>query len=344
MFWIVSQSSSRKITYQLCGEARGKRRCGALRSRPLEEGQPVTSFPSVAIIILNWNGWRDTLACVASCRQLTWPNFRIVVVDNASTDGSEGFLRQALDDVEFIQSGGNLGFAGGNNKGIRYALEQGADYVWLLNNDAVADSQALTMLVEATEKDQDIGIAGSKIFYHDEPHKIWFAGGMWEKGWLHWRQRGANRIDKGQFNEAGEIGSVSGCSMLVRSSVISKIGLMDESFFLYWEDTEWCARAGVGGYKVALVPGSHVWHKVSSTTKKSGFSQYYYFTRNGFFFLRRYDPCLLVVFGFHAVLFGLKSLLAGDTQPLQGLVRGGIDFMRGRRGPLAIAEASNNPG
>ena len=316
-----------------------------MRTYTPEEEYPVTSVPSVAIIILNWNGWRDTLACVASCRKLTWPHSRIVVVDNASTDGSEAFLRKALGDVEIIQSGGNLGFAGGNNTGIRHALERGADYIWLLNNDAVADPQALTVLVEAMEGNQGIGIAGSKIFYHDEPLRIWFAGGMWEKGRLHWRQRGANQIDEGQFTEPGEIGSVSGCSMLVRSAAIAKIGLMDESFFLYWEDTEWCARACMGGYRVVLVPGSHVWHKVSSSTKKNCFAQYYYFTRNGFFFLRWYDPCLLPVFGFYTVLFGLKSLLTGNARPLQGLVRGCIDFMRRRRGPLAAAvKKSNNPG
>jgi len=293
--------------------------------------------PFVAIIILNWNGWRDTLVSVASCRKLTWLNFRIFVVDNASTDGSENFLRQALQEVEIIQSGENLGFAGGNNIGIRRALELGADYIWLLNNDAVADSQALKRLVEAMENDPRVGIAGSKIFYHDEPRKIWFAGGMWKKGRLHWHQRGANRIDKGQFDEPCEVGSVSGCSLLARSTTIEKIGLMDEKFFLYWEDTEWCARVNKEGYRVIFVPSSKVWHKVSASTRQSSFSQYYYFTRNGFNFLRRYDPYLLPVFGFYNVLFGLKSLLTGNAQPLKGLGYGFLDFLRGRMGPGFIS-------
>jgi GT2 family glycosyltransferase len=297
--------------------------------------------PLVSIIIVNWNGWQDTLACVASCRALTWPNFRVLVIDNGSTDGSENFLRQNLADVEIIQSGGNLGFAGGNNVGIHKALEQGADYVWLLNNDTIADKQALTSLVEAMERDSQIGIAGSKIYYYDDPRKIWYAGGMWRKGRLSWRQRGANQIDKGQFDEFCEVGSVSGCSMLVRSTTMDTIGLMNESFFLYWEDTEWCARASWGGYKVIFVPASHVWHNVSTSTRQSSFSQYYYFTRNGFYFLRRHDPWLLPIFGLYSVLFGLKSLLMGNLQPLQGLIIGGIDFLRGRRGPFTAEKLSS---
>jgi len=293
----------------------------------------MATVPLVAIVILNWNGWRDTLACVASCRKLTWPDFRIVVVDNASTDGSEEFLRQHLSEVEVIQSGSNLGFAGGNNRGIQRAREFGAQFIWLLNNDAVTDPKALTMLVEAMRDDPGAGIAGSKILYYDEPQRIWFAGGMWEKGKLHWRQRGANQLDEGQYDEVCEVGSVSGCSMLVRSTAIDKMGLMDESYFLYWEDTEWCARARSNGYRVLFVPGAQVWHKVSSSTRPGSSSQYYYFSRNGSFFLSQYDRWLLPLFAIYNILFGLKSLFAGNRQPLQGLLRGSRDFIRGRRGP-----------
>lgn len=292
------------------------------------------SAPYVIIIILNWNGWRDTLACVASCRKLTWPNYRIMVVDNGSTDDSEKILRQDLTGVEIIQSGANLGFAGGNNIGIRKALELGADYVWLLNNDTVVDPQALTCLVEAMENDSGVGITGSKIFYHDEPGRIWFAGGMWRKGRLHWRQRGANQLDKGQFAEPCMVGSVSGCSMLVRSAAVDKIGLMNEHFFLYWEDTEWCARALAGGYQVLFVPGSMVWHKVSVSAKQSSYAQYYYFTRNGFFFLKSHDPWLLPIFGLYSILFGLKSILAGNMQPMLGLIHGCRDFILRRKGAV----------
>jgi GT2 family glycosyltransferase len=155
---------------------------------------------------------------------------------------------------------------------------------------------------------------------------------MWKKGRLHWRQRGANQLDEGQFDEPCGVDSVSGCSMLVRTTAIKKIGLMDEGYFLYWEDTEWCARARAGGYKVLLLPGSLVRHKVSVSTRQSSFPQYYYYTRNGFSFLREHDPCLIPVFAFYNLLIGLKSLLVGNAQPLKGLVHGCIDFVLGKKG------------
>jgi GT2 family glycosyltransferase len=289
-------------------------------------------IPLVYIIILNWNGWHDTVACVESCRKLTWRNYRILVVDNASSDGSEEILRKRLADVEIIQTGANLGFAGGNNVGIRHALDSGGDYVWLLNNDAEAAPEALTALVEEMEREPSAGIAGSKIYFHDDPRRIWFAGGSWEKGRLRLRHRGANRLDEGQYDEGGEIGSVSGCSMLVRSAAIREIGLMEESYFLYWEDTEWCARGREKGYRVLFVPASHIWHKVSASAGQGSFSQHYYSTRNGFRFLWEHDSLLLPRFALYNILFGIKSLVMGSAQPLRGFVSGLIGFIQGKSG------------
>jgi hypothetical protein len=298
----------------------------------------MNQLPQVFIIILNWNGWRDTLACVESCRKLTWPNFRIVVVDNASSDGSEENLHRQLPDVEIIQTGANLGFAGGNNVGVKLALTSGADYVWLLNNDTIADPGALTAMVEAMEREPAAGMAGSKIYFFDSPRLIWSTGGAWRRGRLSLRMRGAFQLDRGQFDKPGEVGSVSGCSMLVRSAVISEIGLMKEEYFLYWEDIEWCARAQEAGYKAIYVPGSLVWHRGSASTEDGSFLQFYYSTRNGFSFLRGHAPCLSPVFAFYCVMFVLKSLFAGNTRPLKGYVLGIADFVRGVTGPLGAGK------
>src|SRR3972149_5968710 len=282
----------------------------ALKNNTINER---SRFPFVCIVILNWNGWSDTLECVKSCRGLTWPNFRIVLVDNGSTNGSEEHLRRQLPDLEILQSGSHLGFAGGCNVGIRYALNSGADLVWLLNNDTVTDPEALTRLVEAMEGDASAGIAGSKIYYHNDPSRIWFAGGIWRKGRLRLRHRGAHQLDEGQFDKMCEIGSVSGCSLLISAAAIRDTGLMDESYFLYWEDVEWCARAGEKGYKVLFVPGSRVWHKVSASAGENSFSQYYYYIRNGFYFLRRYDPQSLPRFILFNLLFAILSILKGNA-------------------------------
>lgn len=294
----------------------------------------MNQYPLVHIIILNWNGWRDTLACVESCRKLSWPTFRIVIVDNGSTDGSVAILRKQLHDIQIIQSGGNLGFAGGNNIGIRQALNAGADFVWLLNNDTEVASDALTRLVEALEDGPRVGCVSSKIYLHYDPQRLDFAGGLWDKGRLRKSMWGAGQLDRGQFDEPLERGSVSGCSMLVSARAIRDVGLMDESYFLYWEDTEWCARLRKKGYSIYFVPTSHVWHKVSASAGKNSFSQHYYFIRNGFFFLKSHDPLLLPFFALNNLLFAVKCLMTGAAGPLKGLMCGFIDFLRGVRGPM----------
>jgi GT2 family glycosyltransferase len=145
---------------------------------------------------------------------------------------------------------------------------------------------------------------------------------------------GANEFDHGQYDEPAERGSVSGCSLLVSSRLIREIGLMDERYFLYWEDTEWCARALRNGDAVRFASRAHVWHKVSAATGRDSFAQHYYLFRNGLYFLRRYDPVRLPLFVLYNGLFGLQSLFAGRRQAVKGLVRGGLDYLSGVRGPL----------
>jgi GT2 family glycosyltransferase len=287
------------------------------------------------VVVLNWNGWQDTVTCVASCRTLTWPNFRIVIVDNGSTDGSEAILRTECPDADIIQTGANLGFAGGNNIAVHRAMEHGYDYVWLLNNDTVVDPQALTMLVEALERDPSAGIAGSKIYYLDDPQRIWFAGGAWSRGRLRLRQRGAHHLDMGQFDIPGPTGSVSGCSMLVSRRVIEKIGPMDERYFLYWEDTDWCARAGKQDFRVLFVPASRVWHKVSATVAPRSELQSYYNTRSALIFCRQHDLVSLPLFLAYALADAALSLLQGNAARMCGCYRGIADFFRGRTGKRA---------
>src|SRR5689334_13312211 len=137
---------------------------------------PEPMSPSVSVVLLNWNGWKDTIPCVESLRQLGYANVQIVVVDNASTDESEERIRAACPDVTLLQSGANRGFAGGNNVGIRYALEHSADYVWLLNNDTLVRPNTLSALVARAESDPRIGFVGSKILYASRPDLVWYAG------------------------------------------------------------------------------------------------------------------------------------------------------------------------
>ncbi len=242
----------------------------------------------VYILILNWNGWQDTVECVESCWKLEYPNYKIVVVDNGSNDGSEDRLRERFKDTAIIQTGANLGFAGGNNIGIRYALDHGAEFVWLLNNDTVVDPAALNELVKVAESESSIGMVGSKIMKYSEPAVIDFAKGSidYQTGTARHIGRGEN--DVGQYDNLTETDYITGCSLFVKKEVLAKVGLMPEEYFLYYEETDWCLRARRKGYKICCAPHSKVFHKVHSSTQKTHGAFLYYITRNRLFFLEKF--------------------------------------------------------
>jgi len=231
----------------------------------------------VYVVILNWNGHADTIECVKSCLKTSYPRTRVVVVDNGSSDKSEQLLRTAFPEIDVIQTGANLGFAGGNNVGIRHALANAADYVLLLNNDTIVDPDFITPLVAAATSDLEAGILCSKIFFHDTPNVIWFAGASFFPtiGWG--RHRGEGQIDHGQFDQPGETGRPTGCAMMVTRKLCETTGLLREEMFCYAEDLDWGLRARTAGSKVLYVPTSKVWHKVTRATGgvASPLSQYY---------------------------------------------------------------------
>ncbi len=243
---------------------------------------------SIFIIILNWNGWHDTLECVASCKKLSYPDFRIIIVDNGSTDGSEEKLRNSLKDTEVIQTSKNLGFAGGNNIGIKYALEHAADYIWLLNNDTVVEPETLGELVKVAEADTRVGIVGSKILLKDRPDTLHFAGGTVDLQTGITTHLGAFEKDHGQYDHLTEVDYVTGSSLLIKRQVIEKIGLMPEEYFLYYEETDWCLQAKKKGYALHMAPKSRVFHKVSATVSKVSATKSYYLTRNRLYFLKKH--------------------------------------------------------
>ncbi|HTP67164.1 MAG TPA: glycosyltransferase family 2 protein [Geobacteraceae bacterium] len=240
---------------------------------------------SVCIIILNWNGHRDTIECVESCLTLDYTPYEIVVVDNGSSDGSEEILKKRFPGIRLLQTGANLGYAGGNNAGIRYALAKGADYVWLLNNDAMADAKALAELVSMAGSDPLTGMVGSKILCHAQPSVLLYAGGRIDFAMGGTEHIGYGCEDRGQFDVAGDTDYITGCSLLVKRRVIEEIGLMNEDYFLYFEETEWCAKAKAEGFRLVYAPASVVLHKESASTGKVKGMILYYVTRNRLYFM-----------------------------------------------------------
>lgn len=282
---------------------------------------------SVFAIVLNWNGWEDTLDCLSSLENLDYPTYEVVVVDNGSTDGSEEKIREAYPDIVVLQTGENLGFAGGNNAGIRYALERGADYVWLVNNDAVVDPGSLTALVKEALSDVSIGMVGSKINYHQAPEVIWFAGGTINPLTGKTGHSLMGNKDNGGRDEPRDVDYVSACSLLVTRGVIEDVGFMDTRFFLYFEETDWAVRCRRKGWRVRYQPASRIWHKVSRSSKLDSPVMIFHFTRSSMLFARKHISSrpvlpLIVVSRHHVLPFLARGKIATATAGIRGLWSG----------------------
>lgn len=236
--------------------------------------------PKISIIILNWNGWEDTVECLKSLSKITYSNYEMIVVDNDSTDDSVKHLKKFAK-IKLILNKENLGFAGGNNTAMRQILKRGeSDFVLLLNDDTVVDKDFLSELVKVAQGEKKAGILGLKIYYYDYQGKknvIQSAGSM-------------VNLYLGKFprikdaNKTREVDFVTGACLLIKTEVIKKIGLLDESYFLLFEDMDWCLRAKNAGYSILYVPKSIIWHKVSQSFEKKNIPQTYYYTRNLFWF------------------------------------------------------------
>ncbi|MBU1355262.1 MAG: glycosyltransferase family 2 protein [Candidatus Edwardsbacteria bacterium] len=242
--------------------------------------------PLVYIVVLNYNGYQDTLECLESLEKLSYGNFRVVVADNCSTDASESLIRAGYPGHSFIQTGKNLGYAGGNNAGIRLALEHQADYVCLLNNDTTITPEFLEPLVNWMEQDKITGIVGPKVCDYYDKNIIQATGSRANLffGKFYQLNGGKNKDEiKGVF----EVDYVAGSCLLVRSELISKIGFIPEEYFLFFEETEWCLKFKRAGYKVMCLCESVIYHKGSKSTEKVDGIQEYYMCRNSIIFEKR---------------------------------------------------------
>jgi GT2 family glycosyltransferase len=291
-------------------------------------------FSRVAIIVLNWNGRAITAACLDSLKSLTYPAFEVILVDNGSIDGSQEFFRERYPWVTLLETGQNLGFTGGNNVGISYALRASADYLLLLNNDTVVDPAFLGHLVAAAEARPDVGILNPKIYYFDRPEMLWYAGGELSLYRGVSKHYGFREIDRGQYDEAREVNFITGCAFFIKREVIEKIGLLDEYFFCYSEDADWSIRAQKAGYKGLYVPSARIWHKVGAATTSSGneFTMRMG-TRNAMYLVSKHAGRLqfavfLMRFSIDWILRNMtRSILYGDFAALKGVYRGLRDFI-----------------
>jgi GT2 family glycosyltransferase len=252
--------------------------------------------PEVAIVILNWNRKEDTAECLESLSKISYENTITLVVDNGSSDSSVPYIRERFPRAILLENGVNLGFAEGNNVGIRFALENyRPEYILLLNNDTVVDSRFLDELVHAAASDERIGMVGPKVYYYYDPKKINAAGAkmVWLLGIA--KNIGLGQPDDGSFDIKRETDCVYGCAFLIKTKAIEDIGLLDRRFFIILEETDWCLRARKAGYKIVYTPDSVVYHKEGVSGNKQSRTSVYYSHRNRLLLIKKnYSPLMML--------------------------------------------------
>jgi GT2 family glycosyltransferase len=237
--------------------------------------------PWVTVLVLNWNGKVDTLECLESLSKLTYKNRDIVVVDNGSSDGSAHAIAAGFPSVTLLQTGCNLGFAGGNNVGLRHVLATKADFVFILNNDTLVRSNVLEILLHEAEQRQGRAIVGALMLSTDPLFSVQFAGSVWEPDLCSFRSlQGKAYLDPSQ-PETIPSAYTQGSAVLIPIPAIRHVGLFDERFFLMYEDSDWCYRARNYGYECLIATRATVWHKESPSFGGKESPLYLYFvTRN----------------------------------------------------------------
>ncbi|HAT39078.1 glycosyltransferase family 2 protein [Polynucleobacter necessarius] len=250
--------------------------------------------PLVAIILINWNNYQDTLECIQAIQDSTYKNILIIVVDNNSQNNSVQILKENSKDIQLILSNENTGFTGGNNIGISFATKMNADLILVLNNDTLVDKSAIEELVLATKLYDDVGIFTPKILFHPDRHLVWSAGTIYDEKKLMGLNFGYKNIDSPEHNNIRDLDYAVGCALLIRSSVFKKIGVLTEDYFATWEDVDFGLRAKKAGVRILYIPSSTIWHKESSSSGGMDSPQYvYYQTRSALVFQRRWAKSLL---------------------------------------------------
>ncbi len=284
-------------------------------------------MPHVSIILVDFNSHKETKECLVSLSKLkaTSFNYDVVVVDNASVKPlTQKWVERYHPQAHLVRSQANLGFTGGNNLGVHWAIEQfDSDYVLLLNNDTTVEAEFLNKLMAQAVKFPEQGIITPKIYFYPgrEFHKksylkeergkvFWYAGGEVDRRHLDAFHRGVDEVDRGHFDNQIESAFATGCAMFIKREVLEKVGYLDKRYFLYFEDVDFSLRAKKAGYKIGFCPKSVVWHKNAGSSGGSGSSLHqYYQTRNRLLFSLLHGPARAKL---TTVKYALRLLFKGD--------------------------------
>lgn len=290
----------------------------------MESERQSSSRPGVWCVIVNWNGWRDTLDCLTSLSEQIYRDLQTVVVDNGSTDDSVGRIRSAFPDVMVIETGKNLGYSAGCNVGIRTALDEGAEYVWLLNNDTVCPPDTLEKLVRRAEASPQAGLVGTVLLYAHDPSHV--------QAW------GGGRVIPAigyvtHFTAPAEFGRncyTTFASVLCRSEVFREIGLLYEGFFMYCDDSDLCLRMQKTRWKIVMAEDTAVLHKEGASSKMHERPPFMVktVTVSTLRLIRRHSRWAWIGMPVFVVLRLGKRIVHGEWKGARAVCSGVIEFMR----------------
>ncbi len=298
-------------------------------ARLIESHKLLTSPPFIQVVLLNWNGGENTLECLNSIFGINYSNFSLLLVDNGSADGVVDQVNAQFPEVKVICNGSNLGFVEGNNIGIRYALEQNADYIFLLNNDTVVDLEILNHFLNAMQANPQLGVVGPKILNYYHPETIESAGGKTSLRFSRSFAIGYGQKDQGQYDRDELVDFVSGCAFFARTDIFEHVDLFDKRYFAYYEDIDICYKLQKQGYQLGYVHQAKVWHKVSEAT--GGYKNanaLFWSTRNRFLFVFNCGSAwekgffILYFFGVYAPAYCLVKGLAGQWYHIKAMLLG----------------------
>ena len=290
----------------------------------------------IGIVISNYNGWQDTVACLQSLQKQSFYDFEIILLDDASTNDSVNRLQQLIpEDVIFLPQKQNIGFAAINNIGIQRALDEGVDYVLLLNNDTVCAPDMLEKLLQFSPEGT---VCCPKMLFLDSPNEIWFAGGEVDRKTMNVTHIGGHQQDGSAYDQLKQISFITFCCVLLPRAVIERVGLLNEQLFMYCEDVDYCLRLTDAGIPLWYIPQAKLWHKAGGSG--GGALSMYYITRNTLHLRCKHVGVL------QKFLCGLSVLIPGAVRYLAtrligrpkgrsyGIFRGSLDFLKGQTGKM----------
>ena len=297
----------------------------------------MSNRPLVVIILVNYNGYDDTIACIKSLKKITYENYKIIVVNNGSSIAPKAEQKDFLQENSYyLDNRENTGFSGGNNIGIRYAEQFNPKYFLLLNNDTEVKEDFLDVLVNTAELNPDAGLLCGKIYFYNSPDRIWYGGAKADFDMCthtHYKCQ-YNAIDNDFSDRVEDIDFATGCMWLLPVSVVKKVGYLDEKFFLYCEDDEYCYRLIKNKYRILYCNKAIIYHKVSASTGVNSPLQQYYIARNILYIVDMYAKkkfkarCLNYIRWAKAILRGRKNL--------KPIFKAYIDYKKGKTGKADI--------